>query len=71
MVGKVLNLFLKCPNNRGLYHTSYYYIQFNIGTVKLYNNYPYVQLFFKKQIFSNAIVCTPISENSNQCTECK
>lgn len=51
------------------FSASYYYIQFDIGTVKSYNDYPYVQLFFKKQIFSKAIIWTPISERSKQCTD--
>lgn len=44
----------------------YFTISFDVGSERFYDVFPNVQLFFKKQVFSNAEVWKQISKNGRQ-----
>jgi len=48
------------------FKASYFYIQFDIGTVKSFSEYPELNLSFSGNEFSNATVWRQTSENSRQ-----
>ncbi|MDA6068874.1 hypothetical protein NJT12_04495 [Flavobacterium sp. AC] len=48
------------------FSSSYFTISFDMGTERFYDEFPNVQLFFKKQVFSNAEVWKQISKNGRQ-----
>ena len=47
----------------------YFTISFDMGSERFYDEFPNVQLFFEKQIFSSAEVWKQISENGRQGTK--
>ena len=51
------------------FEASYFYIQFDMGTEKSYDKYPYVQLSFLDNEFSKSIIWRQINENSKQWKE--
>jgi len=53
-------------NDKQAFNSSYFYVRFDIGTVKDFNKYPELNLSFSGQKFSKAIVWRQISENSKQ-----
>jgi hypothetical protein len=55
-------------NDEKAFSANYFYIQFDIGTEKSFNKYPYLQLFFTNETFKRAEIWRQISENSKQWT---
>jgi uncharacterized protein YxeA len=53
-------------NYEKAFEASYFYIQFDMGTEKSYDKYPYVQLSFSDNEFSKSIIWRQINENSKQ-----
>lgn len=53
-------------NDKQAFNASYFYVRFEIGTVKDFNKYPELNLSFSRQKFSKAIVWRQISGNSKQ-----
>jgi hypothetical protein len=56
-------------NDKQAFSASYFYLQFDIGTLKAFNKYPYLQLSFSEKTFRKAIIWRQISENSKQWTD--
>ena len=53
-------------NDKQAFSASYFYIQFDIGSEKSFDKFPYLQLSFSEKTFNKAIIWRQVSENSKQ-----
>lgn len=53
-------------DNEVAFKSSYYMLQFEIGTVKYFNKLPSLNVNFEKRKFTNCVIWKPVKENAKQ-----